>query len=113
MVTGPPKFRPDDGFGTDYKNPTAGVTGFAIGRNMPAVPKHLRSARGSPDVQLVAQRLLAREEFIPAGNQLNIIAAAWIQAQVHGWIGHFDGAETSLNNGDGICPLVRSRLVTN
>jgi len=34
-----------------------------------------------PDVQMVAQRLLAREGFVPAGDQLNIIAAAWIHAQ--------------------------------
>ena len=68
-------FRPDDGFGTDVKNPTTGMEGAPIGRNMSAVPKHLRNAGGAPDVQMVAQRLLARESFSPAASQLNIMAA--------------------------------------
>ncbi len=91
-------FRPDDGYGTDVNNPTASMDGAPIGRNMQAVPKHLRNHRGAPDVQLVAQRLLAREDFVPAGEQLNITAAAWIQAMVHDWIQHEDGAKTSLEN---------------
>lgn len=100
-----PKFRPDDGYGTDVDNPFTGITGYAVGRNMPAIPKHLRDQRGGPDVQMVAQRLLAREGFTPAGDQLNIIAAAWIQAQVHGWMGHIDGDFTEIKNGEGLCPL--------
>ena len=100
-----PKFRPDDGYGTDVANPFTGITGYAIGRNMSAIPKHLRDQRGGPDVQMVAQRLLAREGFTPAGDQLNIIAAAWIQAQVHGWMGHIDGDFTEMRNGEGLCPL--------
>ncbi len=83
------------------------MTGAPIGRNMPATPKHLRDQFGKPDVQMVAQRLLAREEFKPAGNQLNIIAASWIQAMVHDWIGHFDGDETlTLDKGkENGCPF--------
>jgi hypothetical protein len=80
--TGPPRGRSDDGFGTDYENPTTAMEGAPIGRNMPALPKHLRDAHGKPEVQLVAQRLLAREEYKPAGQQLNILAASWIQAMV-------------------------------
>jgi alpha-dioxygenase len=94
-------YRPDDGFGTDIANPTASAEGAPIGRNMPAVPKHMRNHNGGPDVQLVAQRLLAREEFTPAADQLNITAAAWIQAMVHDWIKHEDGAEMSLDKGSG------------
>mmetsp|Transcript_10143 Transcript_10143/g.15567 ORF Transcript_10143/g.15567 Transcript_10143/m.15567 type:complete len:895 (+) Transcript_10143:59-2743(+) len=83
--------RTDDGFGTDIKNPTTAMTGAPIGRNMVGLPKHLRDPHGKPDVQMVAQRLLAREGFKPAADQFNILAASWIQAMVHDWIGHFDG----------------------
>jgi len=107
----PPKkggcpFRPDDGYGTDVNNPTASMEGAPVGRNMPAVPKHQRNHRGGPDVQLVAQRLLARESFQPAADQLNITAAAWIQVMVHDWIQHEDGADTYLDKGEESgCPL--------
>ena len=60
---------------------------------MQALPKHLRDPHGKPDVQMVAQRLLAREKFQSAGGQFNILAASWIQAMVHDWIGHIDGEE--------------------
>jgi len=66
------------------------MEGAAIGRNMPALPKHLRDPHGKPEVQMLAQRLLAREEFKPAAAQLNVLAASWLQAMVHDWIGHFD-----------------------
>ena len=82
------------------------MDGAPVGRNMPAVPKHQRNHRGGPDVQLVAQRLLARESFQPAADELNITAAARIQAMVHDWIKHEDGAATSLDKGEESgCPL--------
>mmetsp|Transcript_8657 Transcript_8657/g.16135 ORF Transcript_8657/g.16135 Transcript_8657/m.16135 type:complete len:658 (-) Transcript_8657:209-2182(-) len=104
----PSKTRPADGFGTDIKNPTAGINLGVIGRNMPAIPKHLRDAHGTPDVQMVAQRLLAREEFKPAGDQLNIMAASWIQAMVHDWINHLDSdRKVTLDKGAGLCPMAK------
>lgn len=111
--TGPPRGRPDDGFGTDFKNPTTAMEGCAIGRNMPAMPKHLRDPHGKPEVQMVAQRLLARETFKPAAAQLNILAASWIQAMVHDWIGHSDGAKTvtldaKTDSGKSLCPFAKS-----
>jgi hypothetical protein len=112
--TGPPRKRPDDGFGTDFKNPTTAMEGAPIGRNMPGLPKHLRDPHGKPEVQMVAQRLLAREEFAPAGAQLNILAASWIQAMVHDWIGHFDGKKSvTLDSnvtatGKTLCPFAKS-----
>jgi len=83
------------------------MTDAPIGRNMATLPKHLRDEHGKPDVQMVAQRLLAREDFKPAAAQLNIIAAAWIQAMVHDWIGHYDGNEKeTLDKGkESGCPL--------
>ena len=110
----PPKGRDDDGFGTDFKNPTTAMVGAPIGRNMPALPKHLRDPHGKPEVQLVAQRLMAREEFSPAGDQLNVLAATWIQAMVHDWIGHFDGEQSiqldsnETKKGEKICPFAKS-----
>jgi alpha-dioxygenase len=100
------KTRPPDGFGHDVNNPTTANHLAPIGRNMPAIPKHLRDPHGSPDVQMVAQRLLAREEFKPAADQLNIMAAAWIQAMVHDWINHLDSdRDVTLDKGAGLCPM--------
>ena len=90
------------------------MAGAPIGRNMPAIPEHLRDAHGTPDVQLVAQRLLAREKFKPAADQLNILAASWIQAMVHDWIGHFDGEKVitldsnTTESGAKLCPFAKS-----
>ena len=112
--TGPPSARPDDGFGTDWENPTTAMNAAPIGRNMPALPRHLRDPHGKPEVQMVAQRLLAREGFKPAASQLNILAASWIQAMVHDWIGHFDGDKTvTLDKGEddegkSLCPFAKS-----
>ena len=36
---------------------------------------------------MVSQQLLHREHFIPA-RSLNMLAAAWIQFQVHDWVDH-------------------------
>lgn len=114
----PLKFRADDGFGTDINNPMTSVANTAVGRNMDTVPKEQRTHRSSgkvPDVQTVAQRLLAQEDFFPAGDQLNIIAASWIQAMVHDWIGHVDGAKTTLGPSPNqevasMCPLKKFTL---
>ncbi len=86
------------------------MEGCPIGRNMPALPKHLRDPHGKPDVQMVAQRLLAREGFKPAASQLNVLAASWIQAMVHDWIGHFDGdeVETLDKGGKSLCPFAKN-----
>ncbi|WP_220188224.1 peroxidase family protein, partial [Pseudonocardia pini] len=40
-----------------------------------------------PDPIVVADRLLARREFVPAPT-LNVLAASWIQFQVHDWVHH-------------------------
>jgi len=104
----PPAFRTGDGYGTDIRNPTSGATGSPFGRNCLPVPMELRNPEGDPAVQLVAQKLLARDTFRPAGMQLNIVAAAWIQAMVHDWIGHYDDEDrpVTLNKGaPSGCPM--------
>ena len=85
------------------------MSGAPVGRNMPALPKHLRDPHGKPDVQMVAQRLLAREGFKPASG-VNLLAASWVQAMVHDWIGHIDGEKTvTLDKGEeNGCPFTKS-----
>lgn len=59
-----------------------------------------------PPVQEVAAKLLQRKGFKPAGDQLNILAAAWIQAMAHDWFGHIDSNESeTLDKGTPGCPL--------
>merc|ERR1712165_181994 len=65
-----------------------------------------------PPVQLVAQRLLAGEEFAPAADQLNVIAAAWIQAMVHDWIDHFESKDEQIfDRGEEFgCPMKKFKV---
>ena len=72
--------RPADGYGVDSTHPPSGMVGGEFGRSM---PRGVSPAPQDPDVQFVAQRLLSRQTFLPAGEQLNVLAAAWIQAMVH------------------------------
>jgi hypothetical protein len=66
-----------------------GSTGSRFGRNVspeltrPEDPKRLLS----PSPRLVSRRLLTRDEFVPA-TSLNLLAAAWIQFEVHDWFSH-------------------------
>uniref|UniRef100_A0A7S2HGR1 Uncharacterized protein n=1 Tax=Helicotheca tamesis TaxID=374047 RepID=A0A7S2HGR1_9STRA len=108
----PPTGRPDDGYGTDVLHPTTAAEGSSIGRNCTAVPKSQRMPSADPPVQLVAQRLLARETFTPAGDQLNIIAAAWIQAMVHDWVDHYESEkEEVLDRGEEFgCPMKKFKI---
>lgn len=84
----PVKFRTDTGHYNEESNPAAGGAMQAFGRNCPGYAPSARREM-KPDPFLVAQKLLARREsgpngdyFKPAGAQLNILAAAWIQAMV-------------------------------
>jgi len=107
-----PKGRPDDGYGTDVNHPMTAAEGAGIGRNCVAVPKSQRCPMADPPVQLVAQRLLARESFQPAGDQLNVIAAAWIQAMVHDWIDHYESEEEqTFDRGEEFgCPMKKFKV---
>ena len=105
-------YRPDDGYGVDAASPRAGMVNGVFGRNMP--PRVSPPARDSlPDVQHVAQRLLARKTFVPAGDQLNVLAAAWIQAMVHDWVGHHARLEDDVVLAKGAvsgCPMSTFRF---
>ncbi|MET0417868.1 MAG: peroxidase family protein [Actinoplanes sp.] len=72
-----------DGTYNDLSAPHMGAVGAGFGRNLPADdnPRH------TPDPIVVSDLLLRRESFIPAPS-LNLLAAAWIQFQVHDWVKH-------------------------
>jgi Animal haem peroxidase len=78
-----------DGRWNDLERPAMGSIGTRFGRNIPldrAFPE------ASPDLlepspRRVARRLLARERFLPA-TTVNLLAAAWIQFEVHDWLSH-------------------------
>ncbi|MGZ8347457.1 MAG: peroxidase family protein, partial [Allosphingosinicella sp.] len=72
-----------DGRGNDLSNPAMGAVGAAFGRNMAPVEQSV----DEPNAVLVARELMDRHAFIPA-KILNLLAAAWIQFQVHDWVSH-------------------------
>ncbi|WP_082857923.1 peroxidase family protein, partial [Nocardia arizonensis] len=71
--------------------PRTGSVGCRFGRNFPI--EHTRPEDESrilhPEPRLVSRKLLAREQFQPA-TTLNLLAAAWIQFEVHDWLSHGD-----------------------
>jgi hypothetical protein len=74
-----------DGTSNDLSDPRMGAMGAAFGRNM--TPVYRPDLIGSPNPIAVSDALLKREAFIPA-RSLNLLAAAWIQFQVHDWVDH-------------------------
>jgi len=62
-----------------------GKVGTAFGRNLR--PQYLPHLLDTPNPVIVSRELLYREHFIPASS-LNVLAAAWIQFQVHDWVQH-------------------------
>src|SRR5947207_1086736 len=80
--------RTASGTQNDLNYPAMGCRGSRLGRN---VPRNLTAPNSAalmqPNPLLVSQKLLARQQFKPA-TSLNLLAAAWIQFQVHDWFGH-------------------------
>jgi hypothetical protein len=74
-----------DGRGNDMSVPDMGAVGAAFGRNMKS--DYRPDLFDTPNPITVSDTLLKREAFIPA-RSLNILAAAWIQFQVHDWVDH-------------------------
>src|SRR5260370_32342665 len=62
-----------------------GAMGATFGRNL--WPSYTPDLFDLPSPVVVARDLLNRKTFIPA-RSLNILAAAWIQFQVHDWVNH-------------------------
>lgn len=59
-----------------------GAVGTSFARNLPVAP-----TRGGPAPALVSEALLKRRQFVPA-TSLNMLAAAWLQFEVHDWFAH-------------------------
>jgi Animal haem peroxidase len=71
--------------------PPTGAAGFPFGRNQPLwdTPPHGEPAvREAPSPIVVSDRLLARKGEFAEVPFLNLLAAAWLQFQVHDWIIH-------------------------
>lgn len=82
------KMRTPNGTRNDLRYPAMGCRGSRFGRNVPrTITAPDLSRLFTPDPLLVSQRLLARKKFI-AAESLNLLAAAWIQFQVHDWFAH-------------------------
>jgi len=84
-------FRSLDGSYNDLETAVMGTVGARFGRNVPLdrtspdpMPRLV-----TPNPRTVSRELLARRTFIPA-RSLNMLAAAWIQFEVHDWFNHGD-----------------------
>ncbi|MFJ9641787.1 peroxidase family protein [Streptomyces sp. NPDC101206] len=90
----PAPFRSYDGSGYDPYDEDMGRVGTRLDRN---APLHLVFPEGeeglmSPSPREISRHLLARRGFVPAPT-LNLLAAAWIQFENHGWANHGDNEE--------------------
>jgi hypothetical protein len=85
------KARNPDGKFNSLEEPLMGCAGMRLGRN---VPRKYTAAEHedllSPNPRIISDRLMARQEgkFKPA-TIVNLLAAAWIQFQVHDWFFHY------------------------
>jgi len=98
--------RTPDGRYNDLSAPSMGAVGAAFGRNLK--PDYTQSF-DYPNPVNVSARLLARERFLPA-TSLNLLAAAWIQFQVHDWVNH---ARLPLGENDVKVPMPGGRTWRN
>ncbi|KAI9055355.1 hypothetical protein LZ554_000314 [Drepanopeziza brunnea f. sp. 'monogermtubi'] len=83
------KARNSDGKFNSLNQPLMGCSGMRFGRNVPRDDTNKPSDEElmSPSPRLVSEQLLARTKFKPA-TIVNLLAAAWIQFQVHDWFQH-------------------------
>lgn len=80
--------RSTDGRYNDLQDPNMGMMGARFGRNMPFQRVIPAEDLLEPNPRLISDQLMARNgEFKPVPF-LNLLAAAWIQFQVHDWAGH-------------------------
>ena len=97
--------RTSDGTYNDLSCPRMGSAGMRFGRNVPLSETFPDVANlMTPSPRRVSLELLTRTTFQPA-KILNVLAAAWIQFQVHDWFVHKKGVgshahEIPLADGD-------------
>ena len=83
-------FRTADGSFNDLKQPHMGMAGTRFGRNVPNKDTHVDPATlMTPNPREISRVTMTRDTFRPA-TTLNVLAAAWIQFQNHGWFNHGD-----------------------
>jgi hypothetical protein len=81
--------RRPDGYFNDIGTPGMGGIEATFGRNAPALPQ---DPERSPSAREISQALFTRHSFLPASH-LNVLAAAWLQFEVHDWVMHDKTAE--------------------
>ena len=97
--------RTNDGTNNDLRCPRMGSMGVRFGRNVPLAETFPDTANlMNPNPRQVSLQLLTRTQFQPA-TIINVLAAAWIQFQVHDWFMHRKGSWTRthdipVENGD-------------
>ncbi|WP_217159701.1 peroxidase family protein [[Mycobacterium] fortunisiensis] len=81
--------RTRDGSYNDLADPRMGAVGCRFGRNVAPEHSYPESPHRvvDPNPRLISRKLLTREQFQPA-RTLNLLAAAWIQFEVHDWFAH-------------------------
>jgi hypothetical protein len=81
--------RTRDGTYNDLDDPLMGSIGSRFGRNIP--PQFSNPEKPprllTPNPRTISRELLERDSFKPA-TTLNLLAAAWIQFEVHDWLSH-------------------------
>ena len=81
-------YRTADGSFNDLEHPEMGMAGTRFGRNVPVKDTHVDAPNlMKPNPREISRKLMTRDEFHPA-TTLNVLAAAWIQFQNHGWFSH-------------------------
>jgi hypothetical protein len=73
-----------DGTNNDLSAPKMGAVGSVFGRNL---KPDFDQDTEQPNPITVSRELLHRKIFLPAPS-LNLLAASWIQFQVHDWVAH-------------------------
>ncbi len=81
-----PLTRATDGTGNDRTHEAMGSAGALFGRNVPPAETAPLKVL-TPNPRQVSLELLTREKFQPA-TTLNVLAAAWLQFEVHDWFSH-------------------------
>ncbi len=81
--------RTADGTYNDLSKPRMGMVGARLGRNVPLEAVDIPTAQSllTPNPREISLKLMKRDKFIPV-EQLNLLAASWIQFQVHDWFAH-------------------------